>query len=129
MMGRQRAGARESWLSRPTSRSSASRFCGNRALLGRHVLVTVMSASDGQAKLSWEAIAPLADHLPLGEEQGQLGSQLPIWRACWTNDVVIGGYICAHWLIAHFEYSAKTATDRYGPLLTRRCQPVRGNDW
>jgi len=45
------------------------------------------------------------------------------------NDVVVGGYICAHWLVAHFEYSAKTAADWHGPLLTRRCQPVRGDNW
>jgi hypothetical protein len=34
------------------------------------------------------------------------------------NDVVITGYICAHWLVADFEYPAKTATDRDGPPLT-----------
>src|ERR1700751_4619429 len=45
------------------------------------------------------------------------------------NDIVIGGYVCAHWLVADFEYSAKAAANRHNPLLTRGRQPVRCNEW
>jgi hypothetical protein len=36
------------------------------------------------------------------------------------NDVVIGGEIGAHWLVAYFEYPAKAAANRDGPPLIRR---------
>ncbi len=45
------------------------------------------------------------------------------------NDVVISGNICAHRLVAYFEYAAETATDRDGPPLIRCRQPVRCDDW
>ena len=44
------------------------------------------------------------------------------------SDIVITGDICAHRLVADFEYAPKTATYRDRPLLTRRCQPVRCDD-
>jgi hypothetical protein len=67
--------------------------------------------------------------LSLGEQQGQFGAQLPVWRAGWMNRVVIAGYVCAHWLVAELEDPTNAATNGYGPLLTRCSQPVRGDQW
>jgi hypothetical protein len=35
------------------------------------------------------------------------------------NGVIIGGYVCAYWLVADFEYSAEATANRHDPLLTR----------
>jgi len=34
------------------------------------------------------------------------------------KNVVLGGYICAYWLVAELEDSTKAAPDRDGPLPT-----------
>ena len=67
--------------------------------------------------------------LPLREEQSQFSSQLPGRGASWCYHVVKTLDLRTHWLVAELEQPTKAATDRYGPLLTRRRQPVRGDNW
>src|SRR6516162_8345087 len=89
-----------------------------------------MSAFDPKRTLTGRlTVSRLASvGLLLGEQKCKLGSQLPVCCTVWMNDVVIGGYVCTHWLVADFEYSAKAAANRHDPLLTRCRQPVRGDE-
>src|SRR5262249_19824759 len=74
------------------------------------------------------AVRLVTRSLSLREKQRELSAQLPVWRAGWMNDVVIGGYIGAHWLVAYSEYPAKTAANRDGPPVIRWRQPIRSDD-
>src|SRR5262245_6659676 len=71
-------------------------------------------------------LVPTATHrLLLRKQQREFGTQLPVRREVWSDHVVIAGDVRTHVLVTDLEHSTNAATDRHGPLLIRRCQPVR----
>src|ERR1700761_7874458 len=76
-------------------------------------------------KSRWRAPAAALSN---GKQKRESSSHLPGRSAGRTYGVVITGNLSVHRLITCFENSTEATTDRYGPLLTRLREPIRGDD-
>src|SRR5829696_107378 len=62
------------------------------------------------------------------EQELDLGSQLPVGRSGGPCDIVVGGDLHVHGLLADLEHPPEDASDRHGPAVAVAGFPVRGDD-
>src|SRR6188472_1798078 len=64
----------------------------------------------------------------LREQELDLGSELPVGSSSGPCDVVVGGELHVHGLVADLENPPEAASDRHGPAVAMPGFPVRGDD-